>query len=203
MTISNQNSVQDDPSQVEGSSKNEVPSSAAQPVPMVMELALIRSMAMLQQLKLADAEACSLVSAKVHQKWEQGLGADPIDSLTRMRAAEGTMLDSMVEMASMKMARSLPVVPARIPFASRLIPPNGFYDKLPEIQRLCKLMMVPVAFAEDFDVVGLASINPYFADALATHLQEEFEQESEIQPIISIVRLDRISWMKMCEKHFK
>lgn len=175
---------------------------AVQQIPLVMELALIRSMAMLQQLNLADAEACTLVSAKVHQKWEKGEGADPIDCLTRMRAAEGAMLDSMVEMASMKMARSLPVVPARIPFASRLIPPNGFYDKLPEIKKLCQMMMVPVAFAEDFDVVSVASINPYFADALATHLQEEFEQESEIQPIIFTMRLDRISWMKMCEKHF-
>lgn len=163
----------------------------------------MRSLAMLQQLELADAEACTTVSAKVRERWERGEGADPIDVLTRMRAAEGAMMDSMVEMASMKMARSLPVVPARIPFASQLIPPNGFYEKLPEIAHLCKLMLVPVAFAEDFDVIGLASINPYFADALATAIQEEFETESQIHPIISHVRLDRISWMKMCEKHFQ
>ena len=194
-----QNHTEEDTSTTGDSSSGDT---EVQPVPMVMELALIRSLAMLQQLKLADAEACSQVSTKVHQKWEKGEGSDPIDCLTRMRAAEGAMLDSMVEMASMKMARSLPVVPSRIPFASRLIPPNGFYDKLPEIKNLCRLMMVPVAFAEDFDVICLASVNPYFTDALALHLQEEFEQESEIQPIISTVRLDRISWMKMCEKHF-
>ncbi len=174
-----------------------------EPIPMVMELALMQTMTMLQQFDLADAEACSMVSEKVHDKWSRGIGADPIDVLTRMRAAEGAMLDSMVEMASMKMARSLPEVPARIPFASRLIPPNGFYDKLPEIKKLCKLMLVPITFAEDFDVIGLASINPYFADALATEIKEEFSKESVIQPIISIVRLDRISWMKMCEKHFQ
>ena len=112
------------------------------------------------------------------------------------------MLDSMVEMASLQMARSLPEVPSRVPFASELIPPNGFYDKQPEIKQLCKLMMVPVAFAEDMDVIGLATINPYFADALGNHIKEEFEREGGIQPIISIVRLDRISWMKMNEKHF-
>ncbi|NWK54873.1 hypothetical protein HW115_04585 [Verrucomicrobiaceae bacterium N1E253] len=174
----------------------------AEPVPMVMELALMQTLTMLQQFDLADPEACTQITAKVHAKWSQGLGADPIDCLTRMRAAEGAMLDSMVEMASMKLARSLPEVPARVPFASRLIPPNGFYDKLPEIHRLCKLMMVPVAFAEDFDVIGLASINPYFADSLAAEIKEQFKKEGGIQPIISIVRLDRISWMKMCEKHF-
>jgi len=186
---------------ISGDASSSAPA-AVQPVPLVMELALMQSLAMLQQLSLADAEACSMVGAKVRQKWERGEGADPIDCLTRMRAAEGAMLDSMVEMASMKMARSLPVVPARVPFASRLIPPNGFYDKLPEIKHLCKLMMVPVAFAEDLDVIGLASINPYFADALATEIKEQFKNEGDIQPIIQSVRLDRISWMKMCEKHF-
>jgi len=173
-----------------------------EPVPVMMELALMQNLTMLQQFDLADPEACTQVSAKVHEKWELGEGCDPIDVLTRMRAAEGAMLDSMVEMASLKMARSLPEVPSRVPFASRLIPPNGFYDKLPEIKRLCKLMMVPVAFAEDLDVIGLATINPYFAEALANHIKEEFENEGSIQPIISIVRLDRISWMKMNEKHF-
>jgi len=185
----------------EGSALDSAP--APQPVPLVLELALIRTLAMLQQLGFADAEVSTQVSSKLRKKWERGEGADPIDCLTRMRAAEGAMLDSMVEMASMKMARSLPVVPARIPFAARLIPPNGFYDKLPEIAHLCKLMMVPIAYAEDFDVIGLASINPYFTDALATHIQEEFKEEGNIQPIIHTVRLDRISWMKMCEKHFR
>ena len=197
----NENQTEAESSQVKGSASDA--STVPQPVPLVLELALIRTLAMLQQLDFADAEACTLVSAKVRKKWERGEGADPIDCLTRMRAAEGAMLDSMVEMASMKMARSLPVVPSRIPFAARLIPPNGFYDKLPEIAHLCKLMMVPVAFAEDFDVIGLASINPYFIEALATHIQEEFKEEGDIQPIVHSVRLDRISWMKMCEKHFR
>ena len=174
----------------------------AEPVPLMMQLALMQNLTMLQQFELADPEACTHVSEKVHEKWAQGKGCDPIDVLTRMRAAEGAMLDSMVEMASLQMARSLPEVPCRVPFASELIPPNGFYDKQPEIKQLCKLMMVPIAFAEDMDVIGLATINPYFADALASHIKEEFQREGGIQPLISIVRLDRISWMKMNEKHF-
>lgn len=178
-------------------------SQAPQQVPLVMELALIRTIAMLQQLDLAEVEACSQVSAKVQKRWQAGQGADPIDCLTRMRAAEGAMMDSMIEMASMKMARSMTVVPARVPFVSRMIPPAGFYDKLPEIAHLCRLMQVPVAFAEDMDVIGLASINPYFADAIAQAILDELAGATKIQPIISIVRLDRISWMKMCEKHFR
>lgn len=203
--MSNQNHTEDEPTTTVGAPSGDVGSSTpstVQPVPLVMKLALMQTLAMLQQLNLADAEACTMVDAKVQEKWERGEGADPIDVLTRMRAAEGAMLDSMVEMASMKMARSLPVVPARVPFVAHLIPPTGFYDKLPEIKHLCKLMMVPVAFAEDLDVIGLASINPYFSDALATELKEQFEHEGDIQPIIQTVRLDRINWMKMCEKHF-
>lgn len=201
-----ENHTEEDAADKVVSSSDDTSSTAVQspqPVPLVMELALMQTLTMMQQFDLADPESCTKVTAKVRQKWERGEGADPIDVLTRMRAAEGAMLDSMVEMASMKMARSLPEVPARVPFVSRMIPPNGFYDKMPEIAHLCKLMQVPVAFAEDLDVIGLASINPYFADALATEIQQEFAKESTIQPIISIVRLDRISWMKMCEKHFR
>lgn len=163
----------------------------------------MQTLTVLQQFDLADPESCTKITARIHEKWSKGEGADPIDVLTRMRAAEGPMLDSMVEMASMKMARSLPEVPARVPFAARLIPPTGFYDKFPEVAHWCQMMQVPVAFAEDLDVIGLASINPYFADALAAAMAEEFAKEGVVEPIITTVRLDRISWMKMCEKHFR
>lgn len=174
-----------------------------QEVPIVLEHALIRNLAMLQQHNLASAEDCSQVAAAVRRSWESGKGADPIDGLARLRAGSGNMLDASVEMISSKMAKSLPFVPTRVPFASRLIPPSSFYEKHPQIALLCKLMMVPVAYTEDLDVIGIASINPFFADTLAASIIDEVKQVSPVQPIISIVRLDYVGWMKMCEKHFK
>ena len=178
-------------------------SPVTQEVPIVLEHALIRNLAMLQQHNLASAEDCSQVAAAVRRNWESGMGADPIDGLARLRAGEGNMLDASVEMISSKMAKSLPFVPTRVPFAARFITPALFYEKYPQIELLCRLMMVPVVYTEDLDVIGIASINPFFADTLAATIADEIKQINLVQPIVSIVRLDHGGWAKMCRKHFK
>lgn len=177
--------------------------SVKQEVPITLEHALIRTLAMLQQHNLASAEDCSQVAAAVRRNWEAGKGADPIDCLARLRSGGGDMLDASVEMISVKLANSMAFVPSRVGFAARLIPPTGFYEKNPNIATMCKLMQVPVTFAEDEDVIGIASINPYFADALSAIMCEEIKAKNKVQPVVSIVRLDYIGWMKMCQKHFK
>jgi hypothetical protein len=174
-----------------------------QEVPIALEHALIRTLAMLQQHNLASAEDCSQVAASVRRKWESGKGSDPIDCLARLRAGGGDMLDASVEMVSSKMAHSLPFAPTRVPFAGRLIPPSGLYEKHPDIALLCKLMLVPIAYAEDLDVICIASINPYFADALSVSIAEIAQQQTGLVPIISVVRLDFVNWAKMCQKHFR
>ena len=175
----------------------------AQEVPIALEHALIRTLAMLQQHNLASAEDCSQVASSVRRKWESGKGSDPVDSLARLRAGGGDMLDASVEMISAKMAHSLPFAPTRIPFAGRLIPPTGLYEKHPDIALICKLMLVPIAYAEDLDVICIASINPYFADALSVSIAEIVHQRTGIRPLIGVVRLDFVSWAKMCQKHFR
>ncbi len=174
-----------------------------QEVPIALEHALIRTLAMLQQHNLASAEDCSQVAGKVRRNWEAGKGADPIDCLARLRAGGGQMLDASVEMISSKMANALPFVPTRVPFAGRLIPPTSLYEKNPEIELLCRLMLVPVAYAEDLDILGVASINPYFADAISASITEYAKAKTGIEPIISLIRLDYVGWAKMCRKHFR
>jgi len=177
--------------------------SVKQEIPITLEDALIRTLAMLQQHNLASAEDCSQVAATIRRNWEAGKGSDPIDCLARLRSAGGDMLDASVEMISVKLANSMAFVPSRVGFAARLIPPTAFYEKNPNIAMMCKLMLVPVTFAEDEDVIGIASINPYFADALSAMICEEIKAKNKVQPVVSIVRLDYIGWMKMCQKHFK
>lgn len=174
-----------------------------QEVPVVLEHALIRTMAMLQQSNLASAEDCSQVSATVRKNWQAGNGSDPIDCLARLRAGDGEMLDASIDMISLKMANSLPLPPTRVPFAGKLIPPTALYEKNPDIELLCRLMLVPISYAEDFDVLGLASINPYFVDALSVSITEYAKEQTGIRPIISTIRLDYIGWAKMCKKHFR
>jgi hypothetical protein len=58
-------------------------------------------------------------------------------------------------------------------------------------------------FAEDLDVIGIASINSYFADAIITHIKENIKNETGVQPIMHNIRLDYLGWAKMCKKHFR
>ncbi|MBT8036170.1 MAG: hypothetical protein KJO21_01380 [Verrucomicrobiae bacterium] len=176
---------------------------SSEKVPVALEHALIRTLAMLQQHNLASVDDCNQVAASVRSKWGEGKGSDPVNCLARLRAGGGDMLDASVEMISAKMGRSLPFAPIRIPFAGRLIPPSGLYEKHPDIALLCKLMLVPIAYAEDLDVICIASINPYFAEALSLSITEIVEQQTGLKPIVGIVRLDFVSWAKMCEKHFR
>lgn len=174
-----------------------------QDVPVALEHALIRTMAMLQQHNLASSEDCSQVAATVRRNWQAGKGSDPIDCLARLRIGDGEMLDASVDMISVKLAQTLPFPPTRVPFAGRLIPPTSLYEKNPDIELLCQLMLVPIVYAEDFDVLGLASINPYFVDALSVSITKYAEAQTGIRPIISNIRLDYVGWVKICKKHFR
>jgi len=178
-------------------------SPVVQEVPILLELALIRNLAVLQQHNLASAEDCSRVAAEVRICWEQGKGADPIEGLARLRGGEGEMLATHVETISLQMVKSLPYIMPRVPFASRFITPTSFYEKYPHIEQICRLMMVPVTFTEDLDVIGVASINPFFADALVTAMADELKDYGLVKPIVSAVRLDYLSWSEMCGKHFR
>ena len=190
--------------EAEAAAQNSEPAAVSQAeLPVELEYALIRTLAMLQQDNLASAEDCSQVALRIRSKWEQGLGSDPVVGLARLRAGAGEMMDASVETISAKMASSLPESPARIPFAAHLIPPSALYEKHPEIYQICKLMLVPIAFAEDLDVIGLASINPYFAEAISAYLMDSIKKESGIQPIVHLIRLDYVGWVKMCQKHFR
>jgi hypothetical protein len=199
----------------QGLLSNVVPSSAGEPVrregfsvvnqdvPIALEHALIRTLAMLQHNDLATAEDCNQVAKMVKRDWLSGKGADPIDYLARLSSGSSEMLDASVETISVKLAKTLPFMPTRVPFAGKLIKPTALYEKNPDIELMCRLMRVPVAYAEDLDVLALASINPYFMDALSAAISNYAMEQVGTQPIISIIRLDYAGWEKMCAKHFR
>ncbi|MGJ8661048.1 MAG: hypothetical protein ACSHXL_03345 [Bacteroidota bacterium] len=175
----------------------------AHEVPFALEHALIGSFAMFQQHGIATSVECNQVAAAVKGDWRQGIGADPIEALAQIRANEGQILDEIVEGISAKVASSLTIRPLKVPFVGRLVTPTAFYEKYPEISKQCQLMMVLVSFNEDADVIGLTSANPHFAEALSHIIIEEMTKENDVRPLISITRIDYVSWRKMYEKHFR
>jgi hypothetical protein len=174
-----------------------------QDIPLVLEQALVRTLEALQQLELATLQECNQVAETVKKNWLSGKGCDPVECLARLNSDDEELLDARVESISAKLAETLSHPPTRVPFAGKLITPNSLYEKNPYIESICKLMGVPVAYAEDLDVMALASINPYFMEALAVTISDYTMQNLGTQPIISTIRLDYASWVAMYSKHFR
>ena len=164
---------------------------------------MIRTFAVFQQHNLATSEECSQVAGIVKSSWTNGDGADPLESLVKLRMIEGENMDELVESLSYDMAQALDTSPLRIPFLSSLIIPNAFYEKYPSVARLCRLMMVPVTYNEDADVIGLTSINTYFSEAMAAIIVDEMKAYSNVVPFVNISRVSHSNWTKMCKKHFR
>lgn len=174
-----------------------------QDIPLVLEQALARTLEALQQLELATLQECNQVAETVKKNWLSGKGCDPVECLARLNSDDEELLDARVESISAKLAETLSHPPTRVPFAGKLITPTLLYEKNPYIESICKLMGVPVAFAEDLDVLALASINPYFMEALAVTISDYTMQHLGTQPIISMIRLDYAGWVAMYSKHFR
>ena len=174
-----------------------------QDIPLALEQALVRTLEAFQQLKLATLQECKQVAETVKGNWLSGKGCDPVECLARLSAEDEDVLDARIESISAKLAETLTQSPTRVPFAGKLITPTLLYEKNPYIESICKLMGVPVAFAEDLDVMALASINPYFMEALAVTISDYTMQHLGTQPIISTIRLDYSSWVAMYSKHFR
>lgn len=174
-----------------------------QDIPLALEQALVRTLEAFQQLELATVQECKQVAETVKGNWLSGKGCDPVECLARLSTEDEDLLDARIESISAKLAETLTQSPTRVPFAGKLITPTLLYEKNPYIESICKLMGVPVAFAEDLDVMALASINPYFMEALAVTISDYTMKHLNTQPIISTIRLDYASWVAMYSKHFR
>lgn len=172
-------------------------------VPISLKLALIQTFATFQQYGLANSAECNQLGTTIGSSWSQGIGADPLESLAKLRYVEGEDFDLIIETLSFQIAQGMSPVPLKVPFLNRLIPPSSFYEKYPSVAKICELMMVPVSYNEDADVIGLTSINPCFSDALSSIIIDEMKLFTKVKPIINITRVSYSNWSKMYKKHFK
>ncbi|MBK1790109.1 hypothetical protein [Persicirhabdus sediminis] len=172
-------------------------------VPSHMEHSLLHTLRIIQELDLATHDECMKVRMKVRGKWELGQPADAVEVLARMQGRPDEILDESIERISQKLAGSCVIPPARIPFASRFEMPMAFYDKYPDLQKLARNYKAPVLYAEEADVIGIGSVNPYFAEAFAQSIEKQIFAQLGTKPIITIVRLEPVSWQKLCKTHFK
>jgi len=191
------------PKELAGSGPSNAFSVVGQDIPLALEQALVRNLEAFQQLNLATLQECKTVAETVKGNWLSGKGCDPVECLAKLNTDDEDMLNTSIESISSKLAETLTNGPTRIPFAGKLITPNSLYEKNPYIESICKLMGVPVAYAEDLDVLALASINPYFMEALSVAISDYTMQLLGTQPIISMIRLDYASWVAMYSKHFR
>lgn len=166
------------------------------------ELSLAQSCDTILQFQLISEEDLELDCARVRERWNDNRGAEIVEQHVLRIADEPTQIEGLVEhlSASIGAAMEPPHLPA--PFASKLVTPNGFYDKHPDLFELAKALQCPILFNEDADVLGLGSINPVTTNTFSQAVQLYVQSIQDITPLISTVRLNYETWANLCQRHF-
>ena len=155
------------------------------------------------QLGLSSEEELDIDCASIRDLWDNGKGAEVIEQHALRVAEEPSQVDALVEHMSLSISSSSvsPLIPA--PFASRLVTPNAFYDKHPDLYELAAALQCPILYNEDADVIGIGSINAIATSTFSQAIQLYIQSIQNIKPLISSVRLNYETWSVVCQRHFK
>lgn len=129
--------------------------------------------------------------------------SDLVECLARVLGHDEEHLSKPITELGDKIALTLPFNPAIVPFAGKLIAPSAFYDSFDHIHRLARVLLSPVIYAEDTDAIGIASINPITAMALAEKIHDSVVKRFGIRPFITVARMDYENWTFLTRKHFE
>jgi hypothetical protein len=133
-------------------------------------------------------------------------GHTPLDLVEATARAQGHQeehLGTAILSIAEKLSTSLNPSPPLIPFAGKLIAPSAFYESFDHLHQLARHLLAPVIFAEDTDSIGVAALNPFAANLLASAIQDSVFRRVGIRPFLTVVRLDYESWTFLCRKHFE
>lgn len=151
----------------------------------------------------ATAEEIEIAIQHCEMALDQGTRFELLELVARAQGHEEEFMSGAIHQLSECVAHTLQHAPVLVPFATKLIAPNAFYGKFPEIQQKCAEMLCPVIFAEDSDAIGVASINPIAAIMMAERIQLVVKARFGIRPFLTTARLDYESWCFITRKHFE
>ena len=138
-----------------------------------------------------------------YQALDRSENVELIEFVARAQGYDEARIGEAIRKLADRVADTMDIPPSRIPFASKLIVPNAFYDTYPEILQICKELLCPVIYAEDTDAIGVASINPVATTLIAEKIGEITHIRIAIRPFITTALMDYESWCFVTRKHFE
>ena len=138
----------------------------------------------------------------LHDVPEDAPPVDVLVTLAKMQGSDEEHMSPAITRLANAISGTIPSPPPVIPFAGKLIAPSAFYESFQNILSLGRALLAPVIYAEDTDAIGVAAVNPFAAQLLASEIHSAVESRFGIQPFMTVARLDYESWTFLLRKHF-
>ena len=167
------------------------------------ELCLEHTASALHETQAASAAELNKAIAIARESHAQDSPADLLETLARVKGHDEEHLSRAIgELSDLVAATISPPAPM-IPFGGKLIAPSAFYDSFDRIQKLARVLLSPVIYAEDTDAIGTASVNPVASTILAEEIRAAVYKRFGIRPFLTVARLDYENWTFLSRKHFE
>ena len=127
---------------------------------------------------------------------------DPLEFLAALRTRDPDARAQEVERLGRSLSQSLGQPLTLVPFASKMPTPSAFYDLNDSLLLECRKLLTPVLFAEESEVIGIASINPVALRLSARTVMQFIADKTGTTPVVSTLLLHHEGWISLCQQQF-
>jgi hypothetical protein len=164
---------------------------------------LERTYMVLREQGLATPDELRRLAAVGQEPLLQDRQQDPLELLVSIRISDSEQRPAEIERMGRAMSQMMERPLVLVPFANRLPTPTAFYDTYPTIYGLCQELMTPVVFAEESEVIGIASINPVALMLLEDHVTRTLSEITGTRPIVTQLLAAHEVWESICRKQLE
>ncbi len=128
---------------------------------------------------------------------------DPLELLVSFRFSDDDQQATEIERMGRAIGQMLGQSLVLVPFANRFPTPTAFFDTFPSLHAVCHDTMTAIVFAEECEVVGIASINPVALMILEEHLSQCMNEITGTNPIVTRMLAPHDVWESICRKQLE
>lgn len=161
---------------------------------------LERTYLVLREQGLATPDELRHLAAIGQESSQLDRQQDPLEILVDVRISDPEQRPMEIERMGRAMSQMLERPLVLVPFANRLPTPTSFYETYPTLYGLCQSLMTPVVFAEESEVVGIASINPVALLLMEEQITRTLSEVTGTRPIVTRLLASHDVWESICRK---
>ena len=167
------------------------------------ERCLIQTSKVLSETRAASVTDIFNGLVEARNSHAAGNPADLLEVIARIQGhSEEHLGAAVLNLGNIVAATLTPYQPV-IPFGTMLLAPSAFYESYDQLHKIARVLLAPVIYAEDSDVIGTASINPVASKMMAEEIRSTVFKRFGIRPFVTVARLDYESWTFLTRKHFE